>query len=96
MTKYLHLNERKVKVGQSVSQGKVIGTVGSTGYSTGPHLHYEFLVNGVHKNPRTVELPKANPIDDSERKRFERVSKAYLLKLKLKGLASQNDDSVFD
>ncbi len=96
MTKYLHLNERKVKVGQSVSQGKVIGTVGSTGYSTGPHLHYEFLVNGVHKNPRTVELPKANPIDDSERKRFERVSKAYLLKLKLKGLASQNDASVFD
>ena len=96
MTKYLHLNERKVKVGQSVSQGKVIGTVGSTGYSTGPHLHYEFLVNGVHKNPRTVELPKANPIDDSERERFERVSKAYLLKLKLKGLASQNDDSVFD
>ena len=96
MTKYLHLDERKVKVGQSVSQGKVIGTVGSTGYSTGPHLHYEFLVNGVHKNPRTVELPKANPIDDSERERFERVSKAYLLKLKLKGLASQNDDSVFD
>ena len=96
MTKYLHLNERKVKVGQSVSQGKVIGTVGSTGYSTGPHLHYEFLVNGVHKNPRTVELPKANPIDDSERERFERVSKAYLLKLKIKGLASQNDDSVFD
>ncbi len=96
MTKYLHLNERKVKVGQSVSQGKVIGTVGSTGYSTGPHLHYEFLVNGVHKNPRTVELPKANPIDDSERERFERVSKAYLLKLKLKGLASQNDDSIFD
>ena len=98
VTKYLHLSRfgRGVHKGAKVNQGQVIGYVGATGWATAPHLHYEFLVNGVHKNPRTVELPKANPIDDSERERFERVSKAYLLKLKLKGLASQNDDSVFD
>ena len=92
MTKYLHLDQRKVKVGQSVSQGKVIGTVGSTGYSTGPHLHYEFLVNGVHQNPRTVELPKANPIDDNERERFDKISKALLVRLEIRGQASQNED----
>ncbi|MAJ87837.1 MAG: peptidase M23 [Porticoccaceae bacterium] len=92
MTKYLHLDQRKVEVGQSISQGKVIGTVGSTGYSTGPHLHYEFLVNGVHQNPRTVELPKANPIDDSERERFDKISKALLVRLEIRGQASQNED----
>jgi murein DD-endopeptidase MepM/ murein hydrolase activator NlpD len=60
-TKYLHLQKRMVNVGQRVSQSQVIGTVGSTGAATGPHLHYEFLVNGVHHNPRTIykDLPKA-------------------------------------
>jgi len=69
-TKYLHLNKRAVRSGQSVKQQQVIGTVGSTGYATGPHLHYEFLVNGVHHNPRTVELPKADPISTSARQAF--------------------------
>jgi murein DD-endopeptidase MepM/ murein hydrolase activator NlpD len=62
VTKYLHFNKRTVKQGQSVKQGEVIGTVGSTGMSTAPHLHYEFLVNGVHRNPRTVPLPQADPL----------------------------------
>lgn len=62
VTKYLHLNKRKVRSGQSIKQRQIIGTVGSTGYATGPHLHYEFLVNGVHRNPRTVKLPEAKPI----------------------------------
>jgi len=53
-----------------VKQRQVIGKVHATGYATGPHLHYEFLVNGVHRNPRTVSLPKANPIPDSEKERF--------------------------
>ena len=52
-THYLHLNKKRVKRGDRVKQGQVIGTVGSTG-ATLTHLHYEFLVNGVHRNPRTV------------------------------------------
>ncbi len=51
VTKYLHLHKRKVKKGQRVSQSQVIGTVGSTGAATGPHLHYEFLMNGRAPQP---------------------------------------------
>ncbi|MEH6559698.1 MAG: peptidoglycan DD-metalloendopeptidase family protein [Oceanicoccus sp.] len=71
-TKYLHLNKRGVKQGQKVKQRQIIGWVGSTGYATGPHLHYEFLVNGVHRNPRTIlkKLPKAESIDEQEKQRF--------------------------
>lgn len=72
-TKYLHLHKRSVRKGQKVKQRQIIGSVGSTGYATGPHLHYEFLVNGIHRNPRTIinKLPKAKSItDQSEKKRF--------------------------
>ncbi len=64
VTKYLHLSKfaRNIKRGQKVKQGQTIGYVGSTGWATGPHLHYEFLVNGVHQNPRTVKLPEAEPV----------------------------------
>ena len=61
-TKYLHFTKRAVKKGERVKQGQVIGYVGSTGMSQAPHLHYEFLLNGVHRNPRTVKLPDAKPI----------------------------------
>ena len=66
-THYLHLHRLQVKKGARVKQGEVIGTVGSTGAATGPHLHYEFLVNGVHRNPRTVHkiLPKARSLSDA-------------------------------
>lgn len=68
VTKYLHLHKRKVKQGQRVSQSQVIGTVGATGAATGPHLHYEFLMNGVHRNPRTIhkKLPKAKSLPAGE------------------------------
>ena len=73
VTKYLHLSKfgRNIKAGKMVKQGQVIGYVGQTGYATGPHLHYEFLVNGVHKNPRTVNLPQATPIAKKHRQIFE-------------------------
>ena len=72
VTHYLHLHRLKVKKGSKVKQGQVIGTVGSTGAATGPHLHYEFLVNGVHRNPRTVHkiLPKARSLPDAEIPRY--------------------------
>ncbi len=71
-TKYLHLHKRGVRKGQKVKQQQIIGWVGSTGYATGPHLHYEFLVNGVHRNPRTIlkKLPKAKSLDESEKELF--------------------------
>jgi len=69
-TKYIHFSKRKVRRGQKVKQGQVIGLVGSTGLAAGPHLHYEFLVNGVHRNPRTVSLPKANPLTGEKKQQF--------------------------
>ena len=81
VTKYLHLNKKKVRRGQTVKQRQVIGTVGSTGYATGPHLHYEFLVNGVHRNPRTVKLPQANPISATELAAFKLATTPVLTQL---------------
>ena len=64
-TLYAHLSRpaRGIKRGRQVSQGQVIGYVGKTGLATGPHLHYEFRINDVHRNPLTVDLPEAEPID---------------------------------
>jgi len=70
ITKYLHFSKRAVKKGQRVKQGQTIGYVGSTGMSQAPHLHYEFLVNGKHRNPRTVKLPDAKPISKKYRQAF--------------------------
>lgn len=70
ITKYLHLQKRKVKTGQRVKQGQTVGTLGGTGRVTGPHLHYEFLVNGVHKNPRTVKLPQSKSLTGKAKQTF--------------------------
>jgi len=80
-TKYLHLSKISVKQGQTVKQRHQIGAVGSTGYATGPHLHYEFLVNGAHTNPRTVKLPQADPINATELARFRKQTAPLLAQL---------------
>ena len=81
ITKYLHMTKRYVKTGQRVKQGQTVGTLGSTGRVTGPHLHYEFLVNGVHKNPRTVSLPQSKSLTGSDKKEFELIAKRRLKQL---------------
>jgi murein DD-endopeptidase MepM/ murein hydrolase activator NlpD len=63
-TVYAHLSRYKkgIKTGIRVKQGQIIGYVGMTGLASGPHLHYEFRVNGVHRNPLKIKLPKAKGI----------------------------------
>ncbi len=73
-TKYLHFTKRAVKYGETVKQGQTIGYLGSTGLASGPHLHYEFLVDGVHRNPRTVALPQANPIAKEHAQSFRLIA----------------------
>ena len=71
-TLYAHMSNfvAKVGVGSRVRQGQTIGFVGKTGLVTGVHLHYEYRLNGVHRNPRTVALPDAEPIAEQYRAKF--------------------------
>lgn len=82
-TLYAHMSrfQRGVVNGTRVRQGQVIGYVGMTGLATGPHLHYEFRVNGVHKDPVRVELPDAEPIPAKYRDQFKRQSQPLLAQL---------------
>jgi murein DD-endopeptidase MepM/ murein hydrolase activator NlpD len=72
VTVYGHLSRfaKNLRRGQRVELAQVIGYVGMTGLATGPHLHYEYRIRGIHKNPQTVPLPDADPISASERERF--------------------------
>jgi murein DD-endopeptidase MepM/ murein hydrolase activator NlpD len=71
-TLYGHMSRfANARVGTRVAQGEVIGYVGQSGLATGPHLHYEYRVNGVHRNPRTVSLPPADPVPAEFREDFK-------------------------
>jgi len=71
-TLYAHMQgfAKEVHTGSTVKQGQIIGYIGTTGLSTGPHLHYEFQIDGVHVDPLSQQLPMAKPIARSERQRF--------------------------
>jgi murein DD-endopeptidase MepM/ murein hydrolase activator NlpD len=82
-TLYAHLSKyhRNQKVGSRVKQGDIIGYVGKSGLATGPHLHYEFRINGVHRNPLTVKLPSSKPIDKSKTADFKGQTSPLLAQL---------------
>ncbi|UZE95854.1 OapA family protein [Alkalimarinus alittae] len=82
-TLYAHMSKyaRGVRTGSRVKQGQIIGYVGSTGLASGPHLHYEFKVNGVQKNSVKVKLPQANPISKNEMAEFKKQTNLYLSQL---------------
>ncbi len=78
-TLYAHLSGygKGIKSGAKVQQGDIIGYVGNTGLSTGPHLHYEFRLHGVHKDPVTVELPNSTPIDKKFKPVFQQLASRW-------------------
>ena len=82
-TLYGHMSRfhRGMHVGKRVKQGQIIGYVGSTGRATGPHLHYEFRINGVFRNPLTVKLPNAQPINAEYKQDFENHAQVLLSQL---------------
>ncbi|AFY22092.1 peptidase M23B [Pseudomonas sp. UW4] len=82
-TLYGHMQgfAKGVKTGGTVKQGQVIGYIGTTGLSTGPHLHYEFQVNGVHVDPLGQKLPMADPIAKAERARFLAQSQPLMARM---------------
>lgn len=82
-TKYLHLSRfgKGISAGRRIRQGDVIGYVGATGWATAPHLHYEFLIKGVHQNPRTVKLPNDAPLEGKEMLAFHAHAKPLLFQL---------------
>ncbi|WP_444997175.1 OapA family protein [Aliikangiella sp. IMCC44359] len=94
VTKYLHMSRRAVSKNKRVKQGQVIGYVGATGLAEAPHLHYEFLVNGVHRNPRTVKLPKAKPIDKAEKDRFLKTTKPWIEQLASRNQLLNNEETI--
>ena len=75
MTRYAHLNgfAKGIRKGAKVEQGQTIGYVGSTGLVTGPHLHYEFHINGKHTDPVKVEPPNAQSINSYNKKYFDKL-----------------------
>lgn len=89
-TVYGHLSRfaTGLRRGAKVTQGDIIGFVGMTGMATGPHLHYEFLHNGQHRDPMTAALPKAKPISGQSKAKFDEISHLMTAQLKLLGASN--------
>ena len=85
VTRYGHLSRfaKSIRTGRRVSQGALIGYVGMSGLATGPHLHYEYQLNGVYKNPQTVKLPEATPIDARWLEDFQKQAEPLLAALEI-------------
>lgn len=84
-TLYAHMSRfaKGINTGTRVRQGQTVGYVGMTGLATGPHLHYEFLVNGVHRNPLTVKFPDSLPIEKRFRHDFDKQVETLIAQLEL-------------
>jgi murein DD-endopeptidase MepM/ murein hydrolase activator NlpD len=82
-TLYAHLNgfAKGLRRGSRIAQGEPVGSVGQTGWATGPHLHYEFRVAGVQRNPLTLALPAAQPVAPQEMDGFRRHVAAFVAQL---------------
>lgn len=82
-TLYAHMQgfAKGVRNGSNVKQGQIIGYIGTTGLSTGPHLHYEFQVDGVHVDPLGLKLPMADPIASNEKQRFLQQSTPLMARM---------------
>jgi murein DD-endopeptidase MepM/ murein hydrolase activator NlpD len=82
-TLYAHMSQfGKYRVGQRIPQGSVIGYVGSSGMSTGPHLHYEFQINGVHRNPLSVTMPPPEPLSGAALAQFRTQTRTALARIR--------------
>ncbi|MGB5472623.1 MAG: peptidoglycan DD-metalloendopeptidase family protein [Gammaproteobacteria bacterium] len=84
-TLYAHMSKYRsgLTTGSRVKQGQIIGYVGSSGLATGPHLHYEFRVDGVHRDPLRVKLPGADPLANKYRDDFDKKAEALMAQLDL-------------
>ncbi|MDX1369072.1 OapA family protein [Pseudomonas sp.] len=82
-TLYAHMQgfAKGIRTGGNVKQGQIIGYIGTTGLSTGPHLHYEFQVNGTHVDPLSQKLPMADPIARNEKQRFMQLSTPLMARM---------------
>ena len=82
-TVYAHLRRiaKNIRRGKKVKQGQIIGYVGQSGLATGPHLHYEFQIHGVHRNPLTVKLPKVKAIAKENLTEFKKTIVPILAEL---------------
>lgn len=91
-TAYAHMLRftKGLKRGSVVSQGQIIGRVGASGLATGPHLHYEVILNGKHINPRTLDLPAAIALDDAGRARLDSVRNDISMRIQALSIADQD------